>query len=163
MIGKITPAPPIPKGTNSVTVTFTKPKRAVSRVFLHCSASDSPAHDDVAVMDKWHRERGFAEVGYHYFITKKGVLQIGRDIEKTPAAQQGHNTGTIAICLHGLKAANFTALQFTVLYLLCQKINAAYGGKVTFHGHKEVAAKDCPVFNYRHVLKLDAQGHMMPI
>lgn len=137
---------------------FKKPFRSVQRVFLHCSASDNAAHDDISVMNKWHKERGFAEVGYHYFIKKDGTLQAGRNIEKTPAAQQGNNLATIAICLHGLNRNRFTAEQFRTLRAIVSAINKAYNGQVSFHGHREVARKDCPVFDYKALLELDAKG-----
>lgn len=139
---------------------FTKPKRPVSRVFLHCSASDVPAHDNVATMRAWHLANGWSDVGYHFFIRKDGTLEAGRSLELTPAAQSGHNTGTIAICCHGLDAAKFTAAQFATLQALCREIDAAYDGAVTFHGHREVANKLCPVFDYRAVLGLDSKGRM---
>ena len=88
---------------------FVRPNRPVDRVFLHCSASDHAHHDDVSVMDKWHKARGWAGVGYHYFIKKDGTIQQGRDLEKTPAAQARHNRGTIAICCHGLKEDKYMA------------------------------------------------------
>lgn len=81
---------------------FKKPRRRVNRVFLHCSASDVPAHDNVATIRRWHLARGFSDIGYHFFIHKNGKISKGRNIEKTPAAQRKNNTGTIAICLHGL-------------------------------------------------------------
>ena len=140
---------------------FEKSQREVERVFLHCSASDRPAHDDVAVMRDWHLARGWSDVGYHFFIKKNGEVQDGRDIERTPAAQGGHNTGTIAICLHGLAVENFTEAQYRSVIRLCNEIHQAYPeDAVTFHGHCEVSSKDCPVFPYRKVLGLDAHGHM---
>lgn len=142
---------------------FTKPKRKVNRVFIHCSASDHASHDNIATMRKWHTDpepkgRGWADVGYHFFIRKSGQLENGRGLEKTPAAQYGHNKNTIAISLHGLKKANFTELQFITLKKLCTEINSAYAGAVTFHGHSEVANKACPVFDYKSVLKLNKFG-----
>lgn len=139
---------------------FRKPARPVTRVFIHCSASDNPAHDSAAVIDAWHKEKGWAGIGYHFFIRKDGMLELGRDLEKTPAAQEGNNTGTIAICLHGLEHEKFTEKQFQALRALCDQINHAYGGNVTFHGHCEVAAKACPVFIYKVVLGLNAAGKM---
>lgn len=139
---------------------FRKPSRPVTRVFLHCSASDNPEHDNVATMDAWHKEKGWNGVGYHFFIRKIGQLETGRNIELTPAAQEGNNTGTIAICLHGLKVEKFTQAQFATLKELCRQIYAAYGGNITFHGHCEVARKACPVFDYRAVLGLDAKGRL---
>lgn len=140
---------------------FLKPLRPVHSVFLHCSASDRPEHDDVEVIRQWHiKERGWDDIGYHFFITKGGVVQPGRDLEKVPAAQQGHNVGTIAICCHGLEKRRFTDQQMAALYNLCVDINEVYDGKVTFHGHCEVAPKACPVFDYKTVLQLDSHGYM---
>lgn len=129
-------------------------------MFIHCSASDHPDHDDVSVMDKWHRQRGWSGVGYHFFIKKDGTLQAGRHLERVPAAQAGHNRGTIAICLHGLNEDLFTESQFRTLKQLARDINLSYNGRVTFHGHKEVSAKSCPVFDYKQVLELDGSGNL---
>ena len=140
---------------------FTRPARHVDRVFLHCSASDNPDHDDIATIRSWHvNERGWSDVGYHYFIRSDGALQEGRPLERTPAAQAGHNAGTIAVCLHGLAAENFTDDQFRTLTALAREIDEAYAGRVTFHGHCEVSSKSCPVFPYREVLGLDGAGRM---
>lgn len=140
---------------------FQKPNRHVYTVFLHCSASDNPDHDDVSVIKQWHLDRGWSDVGYHYFIKKDGTLQIGRDLERTPAAQKGYNTGSIAICLHGLLEYNFTLEQFNTLRELCKEINSSYK-EITFHGHNEVNPnKTCPVFNVKDVLNLDNSGKML--
>lgn len=146
-------------------MTFIKPERDIERVFIHCSASDNEAHDDVTVIRGWHTDpapkgRGWSDIGYHYFIRKTGRLEDGRPLEVRPAAQRGHNTGTIAICVHGLKEQNFTGHQFNTLVRLCRQINEVYDGQVTFHGHREVAGKDCPVFDYRRVLGLSEDGAM---
>lgn len=139
---------------------FEKPFRHVDTVFIHCSASDNPDHDDVSVIREWHLARGWHDVGYHYFIKKDGTIQLGRDLEQIPAAQQGYNEGSIAICLHGLEKSKFTEAQFDSLRDLCGQINSAYGGTIRFRGHNEVSAKACPVFDYRDVLDLDDEGYM---
>ena len=56
--------------------------------------------------------------------------------------------------------SDFTLNQFEATQKLCKKINDAYGGRITFHGHCEVSAKACPVFDYKSILSLDAIGHM---
>jgi len=99
---------------------FAKPERAVDRIFLHCSASDRPKHDNVDTMRTWHLARGWSDVGYHYFIRKDGTVEDGRSVDLTPAAQGGNNTGTIAICLHGLAEENFTTDQYRSLISLCR-------------------------------------------
>lgn len=139
---------------------FTAPKRQIKRVFIHCSASDNPAHDDVSVIKQWHLERGWRDIGYHFYIKKDGTIQTGRNIEVIPAAQAGNNTGTIAICCGGL--IDFPARQMNALVELCDAINEAIAG-VTFHGHCEVEPnKTCPVFDYKDILDLDSNGRMAP-
>ena len=140
--------------------TFRKPQRPVTKVFIHCSASDHAKHDNVATMRAWHLERGWSDTGYHIFGRKSGRAELGRPLEKTPAAQAGHNRGSIAVCLHGLKEEKFTAAQIEFLKALCFEINRQYGGAITFHGHREVAAKACPVIDYQSILKLDARGRL---
>lgn len=151
---------------------FTKPARPVSRVFLHCSASDNPLHDCISAIRGWHVDgNGWRDVGYHYFIQSDGTIQQGRDLELIPAAQVGHNTGSIAICLHGLTESRFTGAQRNALFNLCQRIDHTYRTPrasalaqyaweqtVTFHGHCEVSNKTCPVFDYKEWLSLDDKG-----
>ena len=139
---------------------FMKPLRPVDRVFIHCSASDNPKHDDISVIRDWHvNGNGWSDVGYHFFIRKDGIIEEGRDIDRTPAAQKGHNKSTIAICLHGLE--DFTVEQFRSLNTLCAEINRNYKF-ITFHGHCEVNPnKTCPVFDYKEVLNLNEKGQML--
>lgn len=138
---------------------FKAPKRLVNRVFIHCSASDNPDHDNVRTMRDWHRAgNGWSDVGYHFYVRKSGLLEPGRDLEKIPAAQSGHNLCSIAICLGGLK--HFTEEQFSTLRRLCHQIHDELP-LVTFHGHCEVnPGKTCPVFDYRAVLGLNAKGQL---
>ena len=146
-------------------VIFDPPHRFVDTVFLHCSASDNPAHDDVSVIRKWHTTppRNWADVGYHYFIKRDGTIQPGRPLEKTPAAQAGHNSGTIAICLHGLEKSLFSPEQYASVKALCRAIDDAYRDKrrIRFRGHREVDPhKTCPVFDYQGILGLDEHGYI---
>ncbi len=139
---------------------FKKPKREINKVFIHCSASDVKAHDNIEIIREWHVEdNGWLDVGYHYFITKNGTIQEGRPLEKVPSAQKGHNTGSIAICLSGDHIDLFTQKQFEALLDLCAQINKSYY-RIAFHGHCEVSEKTCPVFDYKNILELDDEGYM---
>lgn len=138
---------------------FSKPDREIDRVFIHCSASSLKSHDNVEVIRGWHLKNGWSDIGYNYYITFDGIIHRGRDVEITPAAQRGHNTGTIAICLSGLRENDFTQEQFESLRNLCEQIDDRIPD-VTFHGHCEVSDKECPVFDYRSVLGLDHLGAM---
>lgn len=135
-------------------------KRPIYRAFIHCSASDKKEHDKAQVIELWHLKRKFKEIGYHFFINKNGDIQEGRSLDSVPAAQEGHNTGTIAICVSGLVKENFTTAQRHALKALCIHLDKIYRG-LTFHGHCEVSAKECPVFDYKAWLGLNKQGVMI--
>lgn len=130
--------------------------RKIDTIFLHCSASDNPRHDDISVIRDWHvnpkpKGNGWADVGYHFFITNAGQIQIGRPIEKIPAAQKGFNTGSIAICLSG--EYEFTEAQFAALRELVNKLTIKYS-ITSVRGHNEVDdGKTCPNFNVKEALK----------
>lgn len=136
-----------------------KPKRLIKRVFIHCSASDNPRHDNPQTIEKWHKERNFKEIGYHYYIDKGGNIYEGRSLNTNPAAQSGNNANTIAICVGGLKKELFTIQQKRALISLCLHLDDILTG-VTFHGHCEVAHKACPVFDYKNWLQLSEHGVM---
>lgn len=142
---------------------YRPPRRAIRRVFLHCSASDAAGgafagEALVEMVRGWHLKRGFSDVGYHWLIDRAGQIAAGRDLERIPAAQAPHNTGTLALMVHGL--SGFTEDSLLACARLCAAINAAHGGGVTFHGHCEVSDKTCPVFDYRALLGLDRAGRM---
>ena len=47
---------------------FSKPSRQVDRVFVHCTATDNPAHDNIKTIRKWHTDpkpkgRGWSDIG----------------------------------------------------------------------------------------------------
>jgi len=137
---------------------FRKPNRRVHSVFIHCSASSYDHHDNPETIDQWHKARGWSGIGYHYFISSTGEIFECRSIEKVPAAQRGHNRGSIAICCHGLKEDDFTPPQMEALKRLCLDLDNAYEGRLRFRGHCEVSNKSCPVFNYKKVLRLNKKG-----
>lgn len=141
-----------------------KPKRKVNKVFIHCSANDNEDYYGDYLrkeVHKWHvEEKGWDDIGYHFLIDKLGRVLKGRPLEKTPAAQKGHNTGTIAIMVHGYRS--FTGESMNALRRLCRAINEEYRGEITFHGHSEVdPGRECPCFNYKTILALDDEGYML--
>jgi N-acetylmuramoyl-L-alanine amidase len=131
----------------------------VNRVFLHCSASEAEfaGKDLVDLIDGWHLERGFDCIGYHFVIDKRGARLDGRSLEKTPAAQKGHNRMTIAICAHGLHFPPewYKGKQARAILDLCQEINLAYSGLISYWPHNAVSNKACPVFDVEQLLNLD--------
>ena len=127
--------------------------RQINKIILHCSDSDIPAHDDISVIRKWHLERGFNDVGYHWFITTNGKLQYGRPIGDVGAHCRGHNHDSIGICLHGKE--QFHSAQFGTLRKLLESLDFALRIKDVY-GHCDFDIKKpfCPGFDYKKILAI---------
>jgi N-acetylmuramoyl-L-alanine amidase len=131
-----------------------KPKRKITKISVHCSDSDYPHHDNVETLTDWHvNGNGWKSVGYHFIITKqKPRCRAGRDLEITPAAVYGHNTGMIAICLTG--KYKFSKSQFKRLRELIRHIESWYDYKLEIKEHRYWDnGRSCPNFKLKDVLK----------
>jgi len=91
--------------------------RKITKIIVHCSASEDSRHDNVEVIREWHLSRGWDDIGYHYFIQGSGNLQIARPVAIPGAHCYGENSDSIGICLHG--NGHFTEFQFKTLKKLC--------------------------------------------
>lgn len=135
--------------------------RPVNEIIVHCSATrpdwmaGHAMSDKVNEIRRWHvSDRKWSDIGYHYLIDRNGTVATGRPVEKIGAHVQGHNTGTIGVCLiggHGSSetdqfSQHFTAHQDKALRHLLADLQHRYKiRKVT--GHNQYAAKACPGFN----------------
>ena len=78
-----------------------KTNRKIDKIIIHCSASKEGQNMTVGQIDKMHRQRGFACIGYHYVIYLDGSIHEGRDISKVGAHTTGYNINSIGICYIG--------------------------------------------------------------
>lgn len=122
--------------------------RKVDLIVVHCSDSDHKHHDNLETIRNWHvKENGWSDIGYHYFITKDGLIHPGRPL-KTPGAHvAGHNAHSIGICLSGKH--EFTKEQMASLEKLCFDLCKTYGlEKSDILGHRDLQPlKTCPNFD----------------
>lgn len=84
-----------------------KSERKITEIIIHCSAT--PEGKDYTVDDirRWHKQRGYADVGYHYIVYRNGILAQGRDVNIIGAHASGHNAHSIGICyIGGMNAEN---------------------------------------------------------
>lgn len=107
----------------------------------------------VAEIRKWHLQRGFSDVGYHYVVHLDGSVEKGRALEKIGAHCTGHNSVSIGVCYVGGRARNSmtpkdtrTAEQKSALAELVRELCAKFP-KATVHGHREFSHKACPSFD----------------
>lgn len=120
--------------------------RNIDKIVIHCSDSPQGRGDDVDTIRRWHKERGWSDIGYHYVIIEDGEIQVGRDLERSGAHAKGHNTGSIGICLIGRDS--FTEEQFISLAGLVLGMMEQFDIELdNVLGHYQVSSKTCPNFD----------------
>ena len=128
--------------------------RNITEIIIHCSATREGVNFNRNDIDRWHKQRGFDEIGYHYVILLDGTVEKGRNIEKQGAHCVGHNKNSIGICYIGGLDENGkgkdtrTVQQKVALYNLLVTLKHIYP-KATIHGHREYANKECPCFDVK--------------
>lgn len=107
--------------------------RKIDSIIVHCSATKVGQDFTAANVDRWHRERGFNGIGYHYIIRLDGKIEKGRDVSLPGAHCKGWNERSIGICYIGGVDKNGhpmdtrTNAQKRVLYQLIMDLQKEYG------------------------------------
>ena len=57
---------------------MTQKHRSISLIVIHCSATRVTQDFTFEQLEACHLARGFKSIGYHYYITKDGVVYPGR-------------------------------------------------------------------------------------
>lgn len=130
------------------------PRQITETIFVHCSATKPSMDIDAKEIDRWHRERGFLKIGYHFVIKRDGTKETGRDLMEAGAHVKGHNHKSIGLCLIGgvsefdvnVADNNFTNEQFLTLKNLLNDLKEQFPG-IVIKGHNEVSSKACPSFD----------------
>ena len=119
----------------------------IKRIVVHHSASPlSTTRDDIS---RWHKERGFSDIGYHFVIEVLGQIRLGRRIPTTGAHVKGHNSNSIGICLVGdntRRDQEWTSLQMTKLKELIKVLRVVWPG-IPVVGHRDLTDTLCPGVN----------------
>ena len=75
--------------------------RTIDKIIIHCSATPENRNVTIEEIDRYHRQRGFRCVGYHFVIYLDGSVHVGRPIEQVGAHCLGQNAHSIGICYIG--------------------------------------------------------------
>lgn len=68
---------------------------------IHCSATNEGKDFGAADIDRWHRDRGFDGIGYHFVVRLDSTIETGCLLPLAGAHTTGHNKNTIGICYIG--------------------------------------------------------------
>ena len=126
--------------------------RRIDTIIVHCTATKAMRHFNVNDVRRWHIQRGFNDIGYHFLVLVDGTIQTGRLLSIAGAHCQGRNAHSIGVCYvgglnaKGAPADTRTPAKRKALRQLLTRLKQQFPA-ATIHGHRNFAAKACPCFN----------------
>ena len=144
--------------------------KSINYIILHCSDS---VWGSAREIEKWHKARGWAGIGYHYVITNgwilpklflnvfDGSIECGRILDEDAWIEEneigshtlGLNAESVGVCLIGV--SKFSELQMTTARGLVWDLGKLYGVPYSnVLGHYETPSgkaqgKTCPNFDMK--------------
>lgn len=116
------------------------------RIILHHADASSCTVEDI---DRWHKQKDYTCIGYHFFVKKDGTIYRGRQENSVGAHAYQNNYNSIGICFEGkyeteqMPNAQVQAGKELVAYLK-NKYNISKVQK-----HSDVCSTSCPGKNFR--------------
>jgi N-acetyl-anhydromuramyl-L-alanine amidase AmpD len=125
------------------------PERFIDTIICHCDDSDNENYDEIEEVREDHiNNRGFSDIGYHFYIEADGSIEAGRSLNTVGAHAKGHNANSIGICVHGDKY--FTASSLQSLENKIRELILAIPTITKVIGHNEVdKTKTCPNYHMK--------------
>lgn len=149
--------------------------KTIDSIVIHCTATRAGQDVRAADIDKWHKERGFACIGYNYVIDLDGTVEVGRPLNRNGAHCNTAGTSGVSYNKHsigivyvggldwaGMPADTRTPAQKQAMAELVYKLIAEYP-IVEVIGHRDASPdknldgkitpnewiKQCPCFDVR--------------
>lgn len=124
-----------------------KERKSTNRIILHNSGVT--VLQSVEIIHNYHKNtKGWAGIGYHFYIRKDGSIYRGRPENTVGAHAYNNNNDSIGICFEGdfnqevLSDVQKNAGKELISYL-CEKYDIT-----KIQGHKEVCNTSCPGSNF---------------
>lgn len=130
--------------------------RMILFIIIHCSAVRPSQRSTAKDIDRWHRERGWDMIGYHYVVRRDGSIERGRPLEMAGAHCRNHNSHSVGICYEGgLDADGRPAdtrmeAQKESLRKLLLRLKGEYPTARIMGHHDFDRMKECPCFDAEH-------------
>ena len=117
----------------------------INYLVVHCSDSPQGRGDGAETIHRWHKERRWSGIGYHFVITENGGIENGRPTYWKGAHVSGHNHESLGVCLIG--EGEYTEEQYNSLRGLLRGLSRQFPNAVVV-GHRDLDdRKECPMFD----------------
>ena len=81
--------------------------RKINQIIVHCTATrpdwweKKTVNEQVKEVTRWHLDRGFSDIGYHFLVSRSGEVIQGRPVEKAGAHAKSANSDSIGVAMFG--------------------------------------------------------------
>jgi N-acetylmuramoyl-L-alanine amidase len=137
--------------TNKLPSQGTYNRRSIDRIkyiVIHHSASDD---GDPYIFNRWHMERGWPRIGYHYVIDKEGNTFRTNSIDTISYHVKNNNTKCIGICVVGNYEVDEVSDEVrAALMILIDQLRCV--GEFELKGHRDFVNTLCPGSKLYHEL-----------
>lgn len=123
-------------------------------IIFHHTATPRSSKYDVEWCRSFHvNERGWTDIGYHFYIEHDGAISRGRPLSRIGAHCTGQNSRAIGIAVcGGIKpdgnvGITLTAQQTESMYVCVDALRERTGKKLPISGHNDHKATLCPLFD----------------
>lgn len=122
-------------------------RKTTKRGIFHNSGT--AVRQAIDIIHNYHKNtRGYAGIGYHFYIRKDGTIYKGRDLAYAGAHCPGINSISIGICAEGdFSKETMSEIQKNAIIELIKYLGTKYNIK-WIKGHGEVVATSCPGTNF---------------
>ena len=129
-------------------------RKETNHIVIHSTQTKPNANISIRTVDEWHRKRGLLKVGYHFFIRRDGLIEVGRGPNEIGAHIKEHDSASVSVCLagglntRGVTAPDYSKGQLESLFVLVKTLKYMYSdAKVV--GHRDLSETECPSFDVK--------------
>ena len=120
-------------------------RQKTDKIILHHADASKCTVEDI---DRWHKDKGWCKIGYHFFVDKQGNIYRGREENAVGAHAYGSNYDSIGICVEGkYMEETMPEAQKNAVVELIKYLENKYNIK-TIQVHKDINATSCPGSNF---------------
>jgi N-acetylmuramoyl-L-alanine amidase len=128
--------------------------REITHIVVHCTATPEGRQHTAADVRRWHKARGWRDIGYHWLIRLDGTTEPGRAESQVGSHVAGHNAKSIGVVyVGGIDKDTFkpkdtrTPEQKAAMLNLLKDLKTRYP-KARILGHRDFPSvpKACPSF-----------------
>jgi N-acetylmuramoyl-L-alanine amidase len=119
-------------------------------VIVHCSKTSVREGDGLVVVERKCRKRGALSCGYHFVISRDGIVQKGRGLDEAGNHTLGFNDRSLGICIVGMPG-RATQKQKDALKTLLSILREQYpeAKAVTHEEVQTNTGRGCPGFSIK--------------